>query len=289
MKRISFIILSVLAFATVCNAQLLWKISGNGLAKPSYVFGTDHVSPLSILDKIAGFNDAFSSTKQLYGEIDMKDMQGMVQQLMPLMQAPQDSTLDVVLTPAVYNTLDSIIKSTLGVSVSMMKILKPAAVSTQLEAIIAAQSFSSFDPTKQLDATLQSRAKTAGMDVNGFETVAEQANLLFSASISEQAKELTRTVKDFEKMKGFTRVLSDNYMNQDIDGMFKIMMDPELGSTPAEMDKLIFNRNANWVTKLKTIMPAAPTFIVVGAGHLPGPKGLIALLRAQGFSVTPVK
>ena len=101
----------------------------------------------------------------------------------------------------------------------MMKVLKPAAVSTQLEAIIAAQSFSSFDPTKQLDATLQSRAKTAGMDVNGFETVAEQANLLFSASISEQAKELTRTVKDFEKMKGFTRVLSDNYMNQDIDGM----------------------------------------------------------------------
>ena len=56
----------------VANAQILWKISGNG-AKNSYVLGTHHVAPAAILDSIDGFDDAFSSCTRLYGEVNMEN------------------------------------------------------------------------------------------------------------------------------------------------------------------------------------------------------------------------
>ena len=54
-------------------------------------------------------------------------------------------------------------------------------------------------------------------------------------------------------------------------------------------DILIFNRNKNWVQKLKKIMPERTVVVAVGAGHLAGEKGVIKLLRKEGYTVTPVK
>ena len=52
---------------------------------------------------------------------------------------------------------------------------------------------------------------------------------------------------------------------------------------------MIYNRNKAWAEKLPTIMKAAPTFVAVGALHLPGEKGLLKLLKSQGYTVEPVK
>ena len=70
-------ILGILLFICVAlnsNAQLLWKISGNGLEKPSYIFGTHHLAPLSIKDSIAGMPQAINETSQVYGEVMMSEM-----------------------------------------------------------------------------------------------------------------------------------------------------------------------------------------------------------------------
>ena len=72
-KRLIFILAASVILTFQSNAQLLWKISGNGLEKPSYLFGTHHVAPIHICDSIAGFNEAFNSCKQLYGELELDD------------------------------------------------------------------------------------------------------------------------------------------------------------------------------------------------------------------------
>ena len=74
MKKISYLIIALLIVAAPSQAQLLWKISGKGLAHPSYMFGSHHLAKLSIIDSIKGLKPAFESTKQVVGEIDMKDM-----------------------------------------------------------------------------------------------------------------------------------------------------------------------------------------------------------------------
>ena len=72
MKKILGILLFI-GIALNANAQLLWKISGNGLEKPSYILGTHHLAPLSIKDSIAGLPEAVDGTSQVYGEVVMSE------------------------------------------------------------------------------------------------------------------------------------------------------------------------------------------------------------------------
>ena len=87
MKKILGILLFI-GIALNANAQLLWKISGNGLEKPSYILGTHHLAPLSIKDSIAGLPEAVDGTSQVYGEVVMSEamspefMQTMQQNMM---------------------------------------------------------------------------------------------------------------------------------------------------------------------------------------------------------------
>jgi hypothetical protein len=54
------------------------------------------------------------------------------------------------------------------------------------------------------------------------------------------------------------------------------------------MDLLLYNRNRKWAKALDSLLPAKSLLIAVGAGHLPGKKGVIALLKKEGFTVEPV-
>lgn len=288
-KRLIFILATSVILTFQSNAQLLWKISGNGLEKPSYLFGTHHVAPIHICDSIAGFNEAFNSCKQLYGELELDDIQAVSKEIAKYTLLPQDSLLDKLYTPEEYKLIDEVVKKNMGVSADQLKMLKPVTISTQLSVIISMQAFNDFNPTLPLDAFLQKKAKEQGMSVKGFETSLFQAQILFGEPLPQQASALLKTIKHFDKMKPFIIEMCDVYMKQDLDSIFKLMQDPELSFTPEEMNRLVNNRNHNWSQQLKDILPQQPTFIVVGGGHLPGSNGLIELLRKQGFTVTPVE
>ncbi len=72
MKKILTLILAAMMISLASNAQVLYKISGNGLKKPSYVIGTCHVVKASFLDTIPGANRVIDEVEQVYGELDMR-------------------------------------------------------------------------------------------------------------------------------------------------------------------------------------------------------------------------
>ena len=88
------------------NAQLLWKVSGNGLNQPSYIIGTHHLAPFSIMDSIAGLQKAMKETQQVYGELKMSEMQSPVtmQKMQQVMMIANDSTLSTLLSPEDFAT-----------------------------------------------------------------------------------------------------------------------------------------------------------------------------------------
>ncbi len=65
-------IITALLFATsiVCNAQLLYKISGKGLKEPSYIVGSQHCARISFIDSIPGLRRVMNETQQVYGEVN---------------------------------------------------------------------------------------------------------------------------------------------------------------------------------------------------------------------------
>ena len=274
---------------TAKNNYLLWEISGNGLSESSYIFGTHHIAPLTICDSIVGFDDAFNSCKQLYGEIDMLNLSADESKISAAMMLPKDSLLDVLYSPEEYKLIDSIFKIHMGVGVDRFNIISPAALGLQLSLVQHMKMFKGFDPSKALDKTLQSRAAERGAAVYGLETVDFQMNLLFGRPLAEQVDDLLKMVSTIDSAEERIKGMNESYMAQDLDNMFEYFRDPVIGvDSDEEFDRLINDRNHNWMGQIKSIFET-PTFIVVGAGHLPGDEGLLSLLRKQGYTVKGVE
>lgn len=288
--------LLLLVNLTLCaNAQLLWKISGKGLEQPSYVFGTYHLSPLSIKDSINGMSQAINETKQLYGEIIMSESKEptFIQKAQQLMMLPKDTTLKSLFTPEDYELLGKVVKETMKIDIAMLSQLKPAFINTQLAILFYLQHSKAFNPQEQLDTYFQQQAVQQGKKVGGLESSESQLEVLFnSATLQRQADLLACTAKNVEEVIEKAKQIVEYYQTQNLDEIFRLINEDKneiCGSTPKELDVMIYNRNRAWVKKMPAIMSEAPTLFVVGVGHLPGKQGVLKLLEKQGYKVEAMK
>lgn len=294
MKKILGILLFI-GIALNANAQLLWKISGNGQEKPSYILGTHHLVPLSIKDSIAGLPQAIDGTAQVYGEVVMSEAMSpeFMQTMQQSMMIAGDTTLQALFTPEQYEVVGKVVKENMMADIAMLAKLKPAAITQQLTVILCMKHLGGFNPQEQLDTYFQQQAIQNGKKVGGLETLQSQINVLFnSQTLQRQANLLYCLVSDIDKAMDQTKRLNEAYKAQKLDDMLKLMeerdgnsCDPLLG----EMEALLDNRNKAWIEKMPAIMKDAPTLFVVGAGHLPGNNGVLNLLKQAGYSVEPMK
>lgn len=289
MKKLAAII-ALAIWAATAGAQVLWKVSGNGLEKPSYILGTHHAAPHGLTDSIEGFAQAFQSCTQVYGEVmfDSLMMPQVATAMAQEMMCPPDSTISKLLTAKQYARLDSALKTSLGVGAQQLEMFKPAAISAQLAMALAMKEFPDMQQQEQLDMTIQSKAKESGKKLGALETVMFQTELLYGTPISQQAKELAEGLDQIEKLPEITWQMAEAYRKQDIDKLLEVIK-MESHDSPEYLERILYSRNRNWAEQLKSIMATAPTFFAVGAGHLPGDKGLLALLKEAGYKVEPVK
>lgn len=293
MKKTVFSLLLLIATTVSVNAQLLWKISGNGLEKSSYLFGTHHIAPVSVIDSVAGLTDAIASVDKIYGEMIMSEANSPQSQqiMMGYAMAPQDSLLTQVLAPAQVDSLNTMLKRYMGpmVSANQFAQLKPTMLSTLLALMQSQAIFPNFNPQQQLDGEIQKRGAALGKEICGFETIQDQCNALFGSSIIEQAESLMDMVRNDDKAGEMAKKLAKAYLSGDLDAMLALMEDPANGASEEWSERMINSRNANWMRIIAGLLPSASVLVAVGAGHLPGEKGLISLLRKNGYSVDPVK
>ncbi|MDE5886869.1 MAG: TraB/GumN family protein [Muribaculaceae bacterium] len=294
MKKINSILIAVailLGFSTSINAQILYKVEKKGSDKVSYLLGTHHFAPLAVIDSISELPSMLKSVDKLYGELDMAQMTdpAVMQGMQMALMAPSDSTLDKVLDEAQLAKLNGVWNNLTGgaAPLSMMYGVKPSVVATQIAAILTQKVFPELNPMEGIDKIMQDRAKENGKPVEGLETMDFQINMLYNRPISEQAEGLMKTVDDFDNAEKKSVELANAYLNHDLDSILKMMEEEE--DDAETMDRMIYNRNSAWVSRIANEMPQESIFVVVGAAHLPGKKGVIEGLRNAGFKVTPVK
>ncbi len=294
MKRLSLLVALVM-LALASQAQLLWKVSGNGLGRPSYIMGTYHFAPATMMEKIPGMAQAFEGCDVVVGEIDKEEMMNSETQMKMgmAMMAPPDSTLDKLFSREDYAIVEKVFDKyfgSMGVKLSQMNMLKPSAISMQMQAMQAVKYFPNFNENELIDMAVQTRANEMGRPSIGLETIEEQTAMLFDAPLTEQAEDLLDACKKDDYFMVQSSALVEAYMAQDLAKIESIMTDPEMGGDDAEaMDALIYDRNRNWVEKLVKMMPERAALVCVGAGHLPGDQGLLQLLRARGYTVEPMQ
>lgn len=297
MKKLLIGLLALALGASAADAQLLWKVSGNGIKNESYLFGTHHLAPVAILDSVAGFADALGAVSAVVGEIDMADAANpaMAQQLVGLSMAPADSTLNVLLNAAQLDSVNTLLAKYTGgmLTVDQLAALKPAVVSTQLamlENLTDPQMAAAIQSGRQLDSEIQRLGREVGKQVKAFETLEQQMSILMGGSLTEQASDLMETVRSC--MEGTAneqvRRLNAAYMSRNLNEIESLFLSDEEMSAD-QLKRLITDRNEEWVKQLGAMMPEGPVMVAVGCGHLPGPMGLITLLRNAGYTVEPVK
>lgn len=282
---------AVLAASIAAQAQLLWKVTSPGSDKVSYIVGTHHLAPQGMIDSISGLKDAIKGVDAVYGEVDMTTITPDIQQkMMAMMAAPADSTLNLVLTKEQYDSVGAIVNKYFNgmATVDQLAALKPVALSTQLSLMQNIAAFPGFNPAEQLDTKIQQEATALGKQAKGFETIEFQLGILYGDPIAEQAEALMKTVRHDTESIELSKKLANAYIKGDLDEMYSVIRDKDLGMDDDAVRKLITDRNVNWASMLKFILPQQSVLVAVGAGHLPGSNGMISLLRGLGFVVEPV-
>lgn len=286
MKKIASLILAVFGLLSVSHSQTLenstlWKIEGNGLTSPSYLFGTIHITcDASIDDDVSR---ALKNTDQIVMELDMDDP-NMQTRMMQGMNMANDQKISKMLSKEDYSIVDSFITTQLGVPLTMMDGLKPFMISASLYPKI-------LDcPMQSYELELVTIAKEQDKDIFGLETVQEQLEVFDEIPYEDQLADLVTTAKDgLANEKELMKQMLEIYKNEDITKMLDMMNDESNKTVSEHQDKLLVHRNKNWISKISDYANEKPTFFAVGAGHLAGNNGVIMLLRNAGFKVTAYK
>lgn len=287
MKRYTLLLLTLLA-AVASQASLLWKVTAPGSGKVSYILGSHHLAPASTLAAYPMIDSILGASDMLICEISADEMNdpALASYLQSRMMAPADSTLSKVLSPAAYASLDSLLQSYLLGSAAAFEPMNPLAVGTVLEVFSLMRKLPQLAINEGVDKVMMARAKAAGKKVTGLETIEQQADILYGMPIAEQAKALEEMLAeqgDFGQKSLDTYTL---YTSGDIDGLYNLT---HSSMTPMEEQRLLTDRNSNWVNFLLTLLPTSTVMIVVGAGHLGGPEGMIGQLREHNYEVTPIE
>ena len=291
MKKILLIVCGLLMWASAIQAQIFYKVSGNGLEKPSYIFGTHHIAPLSVIDSVAGARKALADADRIVGEIDMTmgQMQ-LAAALQPFMMAPTDSTLRDLIAPADYERISEKFKEYApmpGLTLDALSMMRPMVAQSIVSLSSLSKDLPGYNPQEQLDGYFQTEGKKAGKEVIGLETPEMQGRLLYTfAPITRQAADLVEMLDHPEKITEQSKKLNASYLAQDLDALLKLT---EVDDSHSEfVTALLDRRNADWLTKLPAILSEGSCFVAVGALHLAGPKGIVEGLRSLGYTVEPM-
>ena len=288
MKRI----LTLLALSLLCltsNAQLVWKISGNGIKKPSYILGTHHGCPFTYCDSIPGLMKAFDKVDNIIGEINMIELAEMsperMQKMQAMMMMPADTSLLSLFSTEEAAKVNEWLGKKMGASLEMLSVMKPMTIMVTVQNKEMMEVIPEIATMTTIDKYMQTLGQSKGKTIGELETADYQMELLYGNSLEEQADALLEMI-DHGDSKGLLQQLTNAYKSQNLDTLWKVFQEQMTGY---EYDAIVKVRNLNWEQQMKELLPQQTTLFVVGAGHLPGEYGMINLLREAGYKVKPVK
>jgi len=273
--------LLLLPFLAVSQTNL-FRISGKKMNSGSFVFGTMHAND----PRLFHFNDstlpALRSCRYFGMELNVNEVDFMkVADRIML----KKGVLSDLYNESEYELIRRYFADSLHIPILLIQGMKPLYVSTMIETDVA----SVRDGEPAMDFFLQTVADSAGLETIGLEQLEEQLDAIDHISIEEQSEMLLETVK--QAIEGGTGSFMENMISYYVRGeLDSLLILSEISiATPEFERELLTIRNRRMSRRMIAIMKKGPVFVAVGALHLPGPGGLLDLLRKKGFEVNPLR
>ena len=285
MKQLIFVIVFIVSsHLGVAQSQssaktLLWKITGNGIQQPSFIFGSFHLLCADDLILPDTLTVLLEHTRRLYFELNLDDP-SMNQKMMASLAMKDQHQLKEFIPAAEYTSLDSIFQSKTHLPFSVVGGYKPFVLASFLY-----PSMLGCSPVS-VEQELDKKAHADAIPVFGLESVEFQMSLFDTIPYAEQAKMLQKNLISFDQCSSDLQKLIGIYKQKDLDLLSSsVSLDEDLG----KYDSLLLNkRNEKWVPLIAAAAAEKPSFFVVGAGHLGGTDGVLNLLRKANYTISPV-
>ncbi|MBR9906618.1 MAG: TraB/GumN family protein [Gammaproteobacteria bacterium] len=265
------------------SANVFFKVTHKNApnAPPSYLLGTMHLlckDEFQIPDQVYL---SLVATEQLIVEVDITDTSALMAARPAMFQQPRNY-LKNHLNDAQYSLLEQQTQHHLQRSLATIAPLRPMIISS----LFLANYLPCESETISVDETVITQAISYNKPVLGLESAVWQLELFDQIDLAEQVSALYDIVADQQTAQQELTHMASAYLSGDGEKLNEIMMSQEdfLGASAIFLDQ----RNQTWAKQLPSILAEKPSFIAVGAGHLYGEQGLLTLLQAQGFQITPI-
>jgi len=262
--------------------DFLWKVSGT--TGSVYLVGSVHLLTKDFYPLSPALESAFKESDLLVEEADLAEMLSPAAQMLMLSRGmlPANTALDAVVSPATFELVMTRAKE-LGLPVEPLKRFKPWSLALMLSSLQWQKA--GFDGELGLDRHFYDQAKAEGKPVRGFETVEFQISRLDGIAVDQQERILAETLKNLDGELANLTTLVQAWKAGDAATVERIVL-ADVKQEPVLYQRLLVERNQTWMPEIeKFFARPRPAFVVVGAAHLVGPDGLIALLSAKGYRV----
>lgn len=258
----------------------LWRIERPGLP-PSHLFGTMHSDDPRVTALPAQVTTALAAAPRLAVEMKLDAKAERALATASLRGAGRSAA--EALDEAHRNRARAIL-SERHLPAELLDVLKPWAL------------FLTFSQPPMgggavLDSRLQDQARARGQTIISLETVDEQIDLFDGMTPDTQAALLASAIDDHDDLAKTVETMTVAYLGGDLDRLKVISDQPAPGldaETQGAIDRrMIDERNHRMAERLTDPLAQGGVFVAVGALHLPGPEGLIELLRRRGWRVIP--
>ena len=259
-----------------------WKIEGNGLEQPSFLFGTIHMIPEEHYHLGASVEKAISNADLLITEVKMSDLSSLAFSS----DLNYDGNWIDSLSESDQRIILDALHDALGLNDNMSKTMfgtkKPfLAYSSMMLKELSADS-------KSYEREINQLANEADIENLGLEDAGFQLTLFDAIPMDSVIAWMIESILEEEEASDELEEMFLSYKNEDMVGMVKLMHEssPEL---MAYEDVFLTDRNKSWIPIIVEKSKTNSCFIAVGAGHLPGENGVIELLRNEGYTLTPLE
>ena len=285
MRRI-FLSIVLFLFVSFVYSQLCWEISGNGLKKSSYLFGTHHLVEKESIPAFDQYRKLIRQVDAVVGELDMSNMLSMQ---MKIAQAAimKDQSLTDFISKETFDEIAPLFKEVTNFNLNQFARMKPMMVSSLYTVMLYKKVMVLKKDPESVDQFFQKEGRKLKKNIIALETTEEQIEVLFNTiPLNVQAEYFVESVREKDKAVKVLLQMNEAYLKGDLSVLQSLMESEEM--TPEVSKVLLEDRNNNWMLKLLKLLPETSCFIAVGSGHLPGSTGLIEQLRNSGYTLKPV-
>ncbi len=281
MKRWLVLISLILVGNYGINAQLLWKISGKGLKKPSYILGTHYLIPLVYIDSIKQVYKSFNECDLVVGEVVTNSIEAQ-SYLEKKSLLPANESLYTYIPLDKQELVDQELKSVLKIGLKELSRMQPELILRLYKTELFRQLTGVRDDA-QSDSYFQIAANANDIQVIAFSTLEEQVNESINADIQTQTNRLVNAL--IEKNKLSEKLLQFNllYRHAKIESLQFIDTDFLAPDSKSEM-KLEFKADQIFNT-IDQLLPKHSCFISVDVFRLSGDNSLLKQLTKAGYKV----